>query len=60
MFSGNNTTVVPVPTLPNNVFEGEETFTVAILVPVDTIRKYRVTRGSPETATIAIIDDDSE
>ena len=60
MFSGNNTTVVPVPTLLDNVFEGEETFTVAILVPADATRKYRVTRGKPETATIAIIDDDSK
>ena len=60
VFRGNSTAVVPVPTLPDYIVEGEESFTAAIVVPVDATMAYRVTRGSPATATVAIIDNDSK
>ena len=59
-FRGNSTAVVPVPTLPDNIVEGEESFTAAILVPVDATTTYRVTSGTPATATVVINDDDSK
>ena len=55
-FSGSSTTSVPVPTLSDNVLEGEETFTGVIQVPPETTNDYRVTRGSPDTATVNIFD----
>ena len=60
VFRGNSTAVVPVPTLPDYIVEGEESFTAAILVPVDATVVYRVTRGSPARATVMIIDNDSK
>ena len=60
VFRGNSTAVVPVPTLPDYIVEGEESFTAAIVVPVDATMAYRVTRGSPATATVVIIDNDSK
>ena len=59
-FSGSSTTSVPVPTLPDNVLEGLEYFTVVIQVPPETPTNYRVTAGSPDTATVNIIDATSE
>ena len=59
-FSGSSTTSVRVPTLPDNVLEGLETFTVVIQVPPETTTNYRVTAGSPDTATVNIIDATSE
>ena len=59
-FSGNSTTSVQVPTLPDNVLEGLETFTGVIQVPPETTTSYRVTAGSPDTATVNIIDATSE
>ncbi len=56
-FRGSSTAVVPVPTLPNNIVEGEENFTAAILVPLDATLACRVTRGTPATATVVINDD---
>ena len=55
-FSGSSTAVVPVPTLTDNVLEGTENFTAVIQVPPDTTTNYRVTRGSPDTATMEIMD----
>ena len=55
-FSGSSTAVVPVPTLTDNVLEGTENFTAVIQVPPDTTTNYRVTRGSPDTATVEIMD----
>ena len=60
VFRGNSTAIVPVPTLPENIVEGEESFTAVILVPVEATMAYRVTRGSPATATVVIIDNDSK
>ena len=59
-FSGSSTTSVRVPTLPDNVLEGLEYFTVVIQVPPETPTNYRVTAGSPDTATVNIIDATSE
>ena len=59
-FSGSSTTSVQVPTLPNNVLEGLETFTGVIQVPPETTTNYRVTAGSPDTATVNIMDATSE
>ena len=59
-FRGNSTAVVPVPTLPDNIVEGDESFTAAILVPVDATMAYRVRSGTPATATVVITDDDSK
>ena len=59
-FRGNSTTSVRVPTLPDNVLEGLETFTGVIQVPPETTTNYRVTAGSPDTATVNIIDATSE
>ena len=58
-FSGSSTTSVRVPTLPDKVLEGLETFTGIIQVPPETTTNYRVTAGSPDTATVNIIDDTS-
>ena len=55
-FSGSSTAVVPVPTLTDNVLEGTKNFTAVIQVPPDTTTNYRVTRGSPDTATVEIMD----
>ena len=55
-FSGSSTTSVPGPTLSDNVLEGEETFTGVIQVPPETTNDYRVTRGSPDTATVNSFD----
>ena len=55
-FSGSSTTSVPVPTLSDNVLEGEETFTGVIQVPPETTNDYRVTHGSPDNATVKILD----
>ena len=60
VFRGSSTAVVPVPTLPDNIVEGEESFTAVIIVPVDATMAYRITRGSPATATVVIIDNDSK
>ena len=60
VFRGSSTAVVSVPTLPDNIVEGEENFTAVILVPVDATTTYRVTRGTPATATVVINDDDSK
>ena len=60
VFRGSSTAVVSVPTLPDNIVEGEENFTAVILVPLDAATTYRVTRGSPATATVVINDDDSK
>ena len=59
-FRGSSTAVVPVPTLHDNIVEGEESFTAALLVPLDATTTYRVTRGTPATATVVINDDDSK
>ena len=59
-FRSSSTAVVPVPTLHDNIVEGEENFTAAILVPVDATMAYRVRSGTPATATVVINDDDSE
>ena len=59
-FKGSSTTVVPVPTLPDNIVEGEENFTAVIVVPVDATMAYRVRSGTPATATVVINDDDSK
>ena len=59
-FSGSNTTVVQVPTLPDDLVEGVENFTAVIQVPAETIRDYRVTAGSPDKATVQINDNDSK
>ena len=59
-FSGSSTAVVPVPTLTDNVLEGAENFTVVIQVPPDTTTNYRITRGSPDTATVDIMDSTSK
>ena len=59
-FSGSSTTSVQVPTLPDNVYEGLEYFTGVIQVPPDTTTNYRVTAGSPDTATVNIRDATSE
>ena len=59
-FRGSSTAVVPVPTLPDNIFEGEESFIAVIIVPVDATRTYRVRRGTPAAATVVINDDDSK
>ena len=59
-FSGSSTTSVRVPTLADNVLEGLETFTGVIQVPPETTTNYRVTAGSPDTASVNIIDDTSE
>ena len=59
-FSGSSTTSVRVPTLPDNVLEGLETFTGVIQVPPNTTTNYRVTAGSPDTATVNIMDATSE
>ena len=59
-FRGSSTAVVSVPTLPDSIVEGEENFTAAILVPLDATTTYRVTRGTPATATVVINDDDSK
>ncbi len=60
VFRGSSTAVVSVPTLPDNIVEGEENFTAVILVPADATTTYRVTRGTPATATVVINDDNSE
>ena len=60
VFKGSSTAVVPVPTLPDNIVEGEENFTAAIVVPVDATTNYRVESGTPSTATVVINDDDSK
>ena len=49
-----------VPTLPDDVLEGLEYFTGVIQVPPETTTNYRVTAGSPDTATVNIIDAISE
>ena len=59
-FSGSSTTSVRVPTLPDNVLEGLETFTGVIQVPSETTTTYRVTAGSPDTTMVNIIDTTSE
>ena len=59
-FSGSSTTSVPVPTLPDDVLEGLEYFTGVIQVPPESTTNYRVTAGSPDTATINIMDATSE
>ena len=59
-FSGSSTTSVPVPTLPDDVLEGLEYFTGVIQVPPETTTNYRVTAGSPDTATVNIMDATSE
>ena len=59
-FRGSSTAVVSVPTLPDNIVEGEETFTAVILVPVGVTTTYRVRSGTPATATVVINDDDSK
>ena len=59
-FRGSSTAVVLVPTLPDNIVEGEENFTAAILVPVDAATTYRVRSGTPARATVVINDDDSK
>ena len=51
-FRGTSTASVQVPTLSDNVLEGLETFTGVIQEPPDP----RVTRGSPDTATVNIFD----
>ena len=55
-FSGSNTTSVLVPTLPDNVLEGLETLTGVMQVPPEITTNYRVTAGSPDTATVNIMD----
>ena len=60
VFRGNSTAIVPVPTLPDYIVEGEENFAAVIIVPVDATVAYRITRGSPATATVVIIDNDSK
>ena len=60
VFRGSSTAVVPVPTLPDYIVEREESFTAAIIVPVDATMAYRVIRGSPARATVVIIDNDSK
>ena len=52
VFNGSSTAVVSVPTLPDDIVEGEENFTAIIIVPVDATTTYRVTRGTPATATV--------
>ena len=59
-FRGSSTAVLPVPTLPDNIVEGEESFIATILVPVDATMTYRVRSGTPATATVVINDDDSK
>ena len=59
-FRGSSTAVVPVPTLPDNIVEGEESFIAVIIVPMDATTTYRVRRGTPATATVVINDDDSK
>ena len=59
-FSGSSTAVVQVPTLPDDDVEGVESFTAVIQVPAETTQDYRVTAGSPDTATVLINDDDSK
>ena len=59
-FNGSSTTSVRVPTLPDNVLEGLETFTGVIQVPPETTTNYRVTVSSPDTATVNITDATSE
>ena len=55
-FSGSSTAVVPVPTLTDDVLEGPENFTAVIQVPLDATTNYRLTRGSPDSATVEIMD----
>ena len=59
-FRGNSTAIVPVPTLHDNIVEGEENFTAVILVPVDATMACRVRSGTPSTATVVITDDGSK
>ena len=59
-FRGNSTAVVPVPTLPNSIVEGEENFTAVIVVPLDASMACRVRSGTPATATVVITDDGSK
>ena len=59
-FRGSSTTSLRVLTLPDNVLEGLEYFTGVIQVPPNTTTNYRVTAGSPDTATVNIIDATSE
>ena len=59
-FSGSSTAVVPVLILTDNVLDETENFTAVIKVPADTTRDYKVTRGSPDTATVVIIDTTSK
>ena len=59
-FSGSSTAVVQVPTLHDDDVEGAENFTAVIQVPAETTRDYRVTAGSPDTATVLINDDESK
>ena len=49
-----------VPTLSDDVLEGVERFSVIVLVPADTTENYRVRRGSPDSATVEINDEDSK
>ena len=56
-FSGSSTAAVQVPTLTDNVLEGLQNFTAAIQVPpADTTTNYQVTCGSPDSATVEIMD----
>ena len=60
IFNGSNTAVVQVPTLSDEVAERVENFTAVIEVSTNTTMDYRVMRGSPDTATVQINDDDSK
>ena len=59
-FDGSNIATVPVPSVDDDLVEGVEEFTAVIRVPNDTQREHLVTRGSPDTATVEINDNDSE
>ena len=60
VFRGSSSAVVSVPTLHDNIVEGEENFAAVILVPLDATMTYRVRSGTPATATVVINDDDSK
>ena len=59
-FNGSSTTSVQVATLPNEVAESVKKLTAVIHITANATKDGRVTRGSPDTATVQIDDDDSK
>ena len=56
---GENNISINVPIINDDVIEFDESFTLVLDIP-EAAAALRVVRGSPDTATVNILDNDSE